>query len=217
MKILYFPTPADFRRWLETNHAALDDQRILVLHVGFYKKSSGKPSITYHEAVDEALCFGWIDGVRHSVDAEAYTVRFTERRPQSQWSAVNIRRAKQLVAEGRMHPAGLKAFEGAESQPRKYSYEQRNQAAFDAASERKFRANRRAWDYFQAQAPWYRRTATFWVTSAKQEETRQRRLGQLIEACASSQPVKPLARPLARPASSKSAASKSASKSKKKR
>lgn len=165
------------------------------LWVGFYKKSSAKPGITYPEAVDEALCFGWIDGVRKSVDHDAYTVRFTPRKPRSQWSTVNMKRAQELVRAGRMRPAGLRAFAGAKDQPRKYSYEQRQQASFDREQERQFRANRQAWEYFQKQPPWYRRTATFWAVSAQKLETRQKRFETLIRDCAQGRPIKPLIRP----------------------
>ena len=191
MKTLFFKTPADFRAWLEGNHTKCAE-----LAVGFYKKSSAKPSIRYPEAVDEALCFGWIDGVRKSADHAAYTVRFTPRKRKSQWSTINIRRAKELTAQGRMQPAGLAAFAMARNQPRKYSYEQRRQACFPPEQERQFRANRAAWEYFQNQPPWYRRTATFWVVSAMKEETRQRRLDALIDCCQQGRPIKPLERPV---------------------
>lgn len=190
MKVQFFYSAAEFRSWLTENGASQAE-----LWVGFYQKTSGKPSITYPEAVDEALCHGWIDGIRKKVAVDAYTVRFTPRRRASQWSAVNIRRAKQLRDDGRMGASGLKAFKGADTQPRKYSYEQREKAAFDRESENRFRANRRAWDYFQAQPPWYRRTSTFWVTSAKQPETRERRLATLISDSELGQPIKPLRRP----------------------
>jgi uncharacterized protein YdeI (YjbR/CyaY-like superfamily) len=196
MRIIFFPAPDDFRRWLETN-----GQKEVELHIGFHKKSSGKkkssekPSITYPEAIDEALCFGWIDGVRHSIDADSYRVRFTPRKPKSQWSAVNIRHVDRLTKADRMRPEGLKAFEGAKDQPRKYSYEQRQHAVLPATDERRFRANRKGWAFFQAQAPWYRRVSTFWVMSAKKEETRRKRLATLISDCESGQLVKPLRRP----------------------
>jgi uncharacterized protein YdeI (YjbR/CyaY-like superfamily) len=189
MKLLFFPSSSDFRRWLNTGHRAVEE-----LWLGFYKKSTGKPSITYSEAVDEALCYGWIDGVRKSIDSGAYMVRFTPRRGKSQWSAVNIKRAEKLVAAGRMRPPGLKAFEGAKDQPRTYSYEQRHKASFDKAMERQFRANRKAWDFFLGQAPWYRRVSTFWIMSAKQEETRKRRFSTLVSDCEHGLLVKPLRR-----------------------
>ncbi|MGO9087471.1 MAG: YdeI/OmpD-associated family protein [Terriglobales bacterium] len=191
MRPVFFKSPAHFRAWLDASH-----QKCVELWVGFYKKSSGKPSITYPEALDEALCFGWIDGVRRSVDSDAYTIRFTPRKPRSQWSAVNIRRAQKLDDAGRMRPAGRKAFAGARDQPRKYSYEQRRQASFQPEQERQFRANRKAWDYFQSQPPWYRRTATFWVVSAQKAETRQKRLATLIEDSGHGRPIKPLTRPV---------------------
>lgn len=190
-KILYWPTPAHFREWLEGNHSACEE-----LWVGFYKKGSGKPSITWPEAVDEALCFGWIDGRRRSLGADAYGVRFTPRKTGSQWSAVNIKRVQRLSAEGRMKSAGLKAFEGATRQERKYSFEQRHESQFSADAKRQFRRNRKAWEYFEGQAPWYRRTATFWVVSAKKEDTRKRRLGILIADSAAGRPIRPLTRPV---------------------
>jgi uncharacterized protein YdeI (YjbR/CyaY-like superfamily) len=187
LKPQFFLTASDFRRWLEAHG------RVKVeLCVGFYKKSSSKPSITYAEALDEALCRGWIDGVRNSLGVDAYTIRFTPRKPKSQWSAINIRHVERLKKAGRMCEEGLKAFAGATDQPRKYSYEQREQARFDTGSERRFRANRTAWDFFQAQPPWYRRTATFWVVSAKKEETRQKRFAELMSDCEQGQLVKPL-------------------------
>jgi uncharacterized protein YdeI (YjbR/CyaY-like superfamily) len=189
MSIVFFPTPDDFRRWLEA-----EGEKTFELLVGFHKKSSGKPSISYSEALDEALCFGWIDGVRHSIDADAYTIRFTPRKPKSQWSAVNIRHVERLTKAGRMRPAGVKAFEGAKDQLRKYSYEQRNQATLPPQDEKRLRANRKAWDFFQAQAPWYRRVSIFWIMSAKKEETQQRRFTTLMMDCEHGLLVKPLRR-----------------------
>jgi uncharacterized protein YdeI (YjbR/CyaY-like superfamily) len=179
MKPTFFRTPSDFRSWLESNHGQYAE-----LQLGFYKKDSGHASITYAEALDLALCYGWIDGVRKRIDNEAYTIRFTPRKQKSKWSAVNIRRVQQLTKQGLMHQAGLAVFAGAEDQPRSYSYEQRNAARLDAAQEKLFRSNNEAWVFFQAQPFWYRRTATWWVISAKKEETRQRRLAQLISASA---------------------------------
>lgn len=190
MNIRFFKSRSEFRNWLES--AA---QKNGELWIGFYKKSSGRPSITYSESVDEALCFGWIDGLRKSVDADAYAVRFTPRKPGSQWSAINLQRVQKLTAAGAMRPAGLKAFDGATSQSRKYSYEQRHHARFDKQAERQFHSHPKAWDFFQVQPPWYRRTATFWVVSAKKEETRQKRLGTLIRDSESGQSIKPLQRP----------------------
>jgi uncharacterized protein YdeI (YjbR/CyaY-like superfamily) len=178
-RAVYFASSADFRGWLEQNHAACTE-----LLVGFYKKSSGKASITYPEALDEALCFGWIDGVRKRANAEAYSIRFTPRKEKSQWSLVNIKRARELSAAGRMHSSGLRAFAGAEQQKRKYSYEQRHESQLSAQHERRFCKNPNAWEFFQSQPPGYRKTVTFWVVSAKGEETRERRLDVLISASA---------------------------------
>ena len=176
MEPTFFPTPEDFRAWLAENH---DRERELL--VGFYKVGSGKPSITWPQSVDEALCYGWIDGVRRSLGDEAYTIRFTPRKAKSTWSAVNIARVAELTAEGRMRPAGLAAFQAREeSNSRIYAYENRDKAVFGPALEERFRANEKAWNFFQAQPPGYRKTATFWVASAKQEATRLRRLDQLI-------------------------------------
>ena len=174
--VKFFAKPVEFRRWLERNHGQADE-----LWVGFYRKGSGRPSITWAESVDEALCVGWIDGIRKRIDDESYTNRFTPRKAQSTWSAVNIARVAELTREGRMKPAGLAAF-GRRSDARSaiYSYEQRAIAEFDDAAERQFRANAKAWEFFQAQAPWYRKTATHKVISAKREETRQKRLATLI-------------------------------------
>jgi uncharacterized protein YdeI (YjbR/CyaY-like superfamily) len=176
----FFQTAAEFRRWLARNH-----HKATELLVGFYKKSSGKPSITYHEALDEALCVGWIDGVRRARDAESYEQRFTPRRPGSYWSHVNIGRARALIKAGRMKAAGLRAFEKRdETGARKYSSERR-EAAFDKPREQRFRQSAAAWDFFQAQPPGYRRLLTFMVMSGKKEETREKRLDRLIAACAS--------------------------------
>ena len=188
-KPLYFATPAKFRAWLEKNH-----DRNTELVVGFYKKASGKPSMTWSEAVDEALCFGWIDGVRHSVDDERYTNRFTPRRPTSNWSAVNVKRVKELTREGRMTPAGIKAFE-VRKQSGGYSYEQRNAARLTQADERRFKADQEAWAYFQARPPSYRKAATWWVASAKKPETRRKRLDQLIADSRRGRTVRPLTSP----------------------
>jgi uncharacterized protein YdeI (YjbR/CyaY-like superfamily) len=185
MKPHYFTSPLKFHQWLEKNHAAAAE-----LWVGFYKKSSGKPSITYPEALDEALCFGWIDGIRKSVDEERYTIRFTPRQPGSNWSNVNIKRVKELTAAGRMRPVGLAAFEARTAEKSGvYSYENRPRR-LSAEYEQKFRANQQAWEFFQSQAPYYQRTACAWVMTAKKEETRLRRLTALIEDSAQGTKVK---------------------------
>jgi uncharacterized protein YdeI (YjbR/CyaY-like superfamily) len=181
MEPTFFATPKDFRKWLKKNHASADE-----LIVGFYKKDSGKPSITWPESVDQALCFGWIDGVRRSLGEDSYTIRFTPRRAKSIWSAVNVKRMKQLIEEGLVEPAGLKAWEARDpKKTNRYSFEQREEAVFDKTLEKKFRANSAAWKFFQAQPPGYRRVLTFWVMQAKQEATRERRLATLIKASAS--------------------------------
>jgi uncharacterized protein YdeI (YjbR/CyaY-like superfamily) len=172
----FFATAADFRAWLDAHH---DTARELL--VGFHKKGSGRPSITWPEAVDEALCVGWIDGVRKRIDDASYSIRFTPRKPGSTWSAVNLDRVQDLTRAGRMRPAGLRAF--AARLPEKsaiYAYEQEQPPAFDDAAEARFRANGPAWEFFQAQAPSYRKTAIWWVVSAKKEETRRQRLATLI-------------------------------------
>jgi uncharacterized protein YdeI (YjbR/CyaY-like superfamily) len=183
--------PEAFRAWLEQHHAT--DQE---LWVGFYKKDSGRPSITWPESVDEALCFGWIDGVRKSIDDESYMIRFTPRKPSSTWSAVNIKRVGELAEQGRMHPAGLAAFaRRTEAKSGIYAYENRDSAALEAADEQQFRANAQAWDFFQAQPPGYRKTAIWWVVSAKQEATRRKRLATLIDDSAHGRTIRSLTRP----------------------
>jgi len=177
VKPRFFPSPDAWHAWLEEHH----DQHEELL-VGFYKVGSGKPSITWPEAVDGALCFGWIDGVRRSLDEISYVIRFTPRRSRSVWSAINIKRVAELTKLGLMRSAGVKAFErrtGDRSEI--YAYEQRMGAKLSAAYEKKFRANKKAWKFFQSQPPWYRRTASWRVISAKKEETRLKRLAQLID------------------------------------
>ena len=172
----FFATPAAFRAWLDANH-----NRATELVVGFYKKGSGKPSITWPESVDEALCYGWIDGVRRSLGDESYTIRFTPRRPTSIWSNVNVAKVEALLAARRMMPAGLAAWE--KRDPVKsgiYAFE-REAAAFDLAAERRFQRNGAAWRYFHQQPPGYQRLATHYVVSAKRPETREKRLSVLIE------------------------------------
>ena len=189
MKPTFFATPAAMRAWLKAHHAA--DTEVLV---GFYKKGSGKPSITWPESVDEALCVGWIDGIRRRVDEESYTIRFTPRKAGSIWSAVNIKRVEALQAAGLMQPAGLAAFaKRKEARSAVYAYEQRGQA-LSAEYEERLKANHRAWEFFEAQPAWYRRTATWWVISAKREATRQKRLAQLIDDSAQGKTIRPLTR-----------------------
>jgi uncharacterized protein YdeI (YjbR/CyaY-like superfamily) len=171
----FFRTAAEFRRWLATNHATARE-----LWVGMYRNGSGRKGITYREALDEALCFGWIDGVRKRRDEVSYVQRFSPRTAKSYWSAVNTRRAEELREAGRMRAPGLAAFERRDAAATaRYSFE-REAARLDPGMERQFRAQPAAWAYFSAEAPWYRRVAAHWVTSAKREETRQRRLETLI-------------------------------------
>src|ERR1700693_2970448 len=172
MRPKFFATAAELRHWLEENHATASE-----MLVGFYRRGSGKPSITWQELVDEELCFGWIDGLRKGIDEVSYVNRITPRKPRSTWSAINIARAKELIALGRMRPAGLKAFAlRTDEWSAVYSYEQQTKAKLGPEAERSFRANKKAWEFFQAQAPGYRNTAIWWVISAKREETRRKRL-----------------------------------------
>ena len=177
MEPVYFESPEDFRDWLEKNHESQTE-----LLVGFYKVSSGKRSISWPQSVDQALCFGWIDGVRTSIDAESYTIRFTPRRATSIWSAVNIRKMQELTDAGLMRPEGLQAFAlRTESRSKIYSHE--NEAvAFDPEIEKIFRSNTQAWTFFCAQPPSYRKVITHWVTNAKQEKTRMARLEKTMLA-----------------------------------
>ncbi|MFP5245921.1 MAG: YdeI/OmpD-associated family protein [Thermoanaerobaculia bacterium] len=178
MKPRYFASAAEFRKWLEKNHASEKE-----LLVGFYKKASGRGGITYPEAVDEALCFGWIDGVKKRVDELSYTHRFSPRTAKSYWSAVNTKRYEALEQAGRVTPAGKRAFEARdESKTRQYSFE-REAAALFPALEKKLRTHRKAWKYWEAQPPGYRKMITWWIVSAKQEATRLSRLQRLIVAC----------------------------------
>ena len=173
----FFPTPTNFRTWLEQNHKSEKE-----LWVGFYKKGTGKPSITWPESVDQALCFGWIDGVRKTIDAESYVIRFTPRRRGSIWSNVNIRRAGELIGTGLMQDAGKRAFEARD--PAKsgiYSFERTKPAKLPPAMKKVFMANKPAWKFFQSQPPGYRAIVTNWLITAKQEATRDRRLATLMK------------------------------------
>jgi uncharacterized protein YdeI (YjbR/CyaY-like superfamily) len=176
---LFFPNQTDFRRWLEENH-----EKETELLVGFYKVGSGRPSMTWSESVDQALCFGWIDGVRKSIDAESYSIRFTPRKAKSVWSAVNIKKVADLTKKGLMQPAGIAAFEKrAEDRSKIYAYEN-ERMEFSEDFEKSFKANERAWDFFEKQANWYKKQMTAWVMTAKQAATRENRLEKLIAASA---------------------------------
>lgn len=174
----FFETPEAFRAWLQENH-----ETAIELSVGFRKKVTGQASITWPQAVDQALCFGWIDGVRHSIDEDSYRIRFTPRRPKGIWSQMNIRRIEELQALGLVHPAGLAAFEAGKGRTNEYSHE-RGAQVFSEAETAKFQANAPAWANFQAFPPSYRKVAIHRVVSAKGAETRARRMTILIDACA---------------------------------
>ena len=190
MKPIFFSTQSDFRKWLSKNHETLDE-----LWVGYYKKDSGIPSITWPQSVDEALCFGWIDGIRKSVDTQSYMIRFTPRRPKSNWSAINIKRVKELKKLGLMMPSGLAAFKKREEgRSEIYSFE-RKAVKLDKTYEAIFKRNRKAWAFFLSTPTSYQKTAAWWVMSAKQEETRLKRLSTLIKDSADGLKIKQLRRP----------------------
>jgi uncharacterized protein YdeI (YjbR/CyaY-like superfamily) len=179
ISVTFFPTPAHFRHWLERNHQTKTE-----LWVGYYKRSTGQPSITWPQSVDQALCFGWIDGIRKAVDEVSYMVRFTPRRKTSVWSAVNIRNVQRLIETGHMRPVGLAAFAARqEHRCEIYSYEQRPQDLPEPLAKR-MRKNKRAWQFFEAQPAGYRRQITWWIVSARTEAIRQKRLAALTEASA---------------------------------
>jgi len=191
VKPVFFATPEEFRAWLEEHHDAESE-----LWVGFYKKASGKASITWPEAVEQALCFGWIDGVRRSLDDDSYTNRFTPRKPTSNWSLINVAKVEELEQRGLMAPAGRQAFE--RRKPERtgvYSSERAQPAVLPPEFEQRLRANPAATEWFEGRPPGYRRTAIHWVISAKREETRMRRLQQLIDCSAEGRTVPPLTRP----------------------
>lgn len=186
-KATFFETPSDFRDWLEENHDSED-----VLWVKYYKVVTGKPSMRWEESVREALCFGWIDGLRKSIDDESYKIRFTPRNPDSHWSKKNIEMVEELIEEGRMQPPGMEAFEQMdEDNAKQASYEQKS-VELKKEYREKIKANDEAWEYFQELAPGYTKTSVHWVMSAKQEKTRQRRLKILIESCEEGKKIPPL-------------------------
>lgn len=189
MKPTYFQNPNAFRAWLKRNHAVAAE-----LWVGYYKKASGKQSIDWPQSRDQALCFGWIDGIRKSVDADSFMIRFTPRRRGSIWSAVNIARVKALKKEGLMTPAGLGVFNARDpGRSERYSFEQAI-VTLTPSQRRTLRANKKAWTFFQTQPPSYRKLATWWVISAKKPETRDRRLATLIRDSAHGLRIQPLRR-----------------------
>jgi uncharacterized protein YdeI (YjbR/CyaY-like superfamily) len=189
MEIKFFKSPRDLRSWFEKNHDKKQEQ-----FIAFYKKDSGKPSITYQEALDQALAFGWIDGVRKSIDVKSYMIRFTPRKPKSYWSAVNIKHVERLMKLGSMHQSGIKVFESRDKEKsEKYSFERQN-VKLNSNYEKLFKANKKAWDFFQSKPPSYRKSALWWIMSAKQGETRIRRLDQLIKYSESGEKIPPLKR-----------------------
>jgi uncharacterized protein YdeI (YjbR/CyaY-like superfamily) len=185
-----FASTAAFRAWLTRYHATVPE-----LVVRCFKVGARHRGLTYREALDEALCVGWIDGVRRALDEDSFTVRFTPRRARSVWSTVNIRRFEQLQAEGRVQPIGQAAFDArTEERSGRYSFEAQEPVTLSRARERGFRAHREAWAFFAAQPPGYRRTSVFWVESAKREETRARRFAELLACSARGQRIGPLKR-----------------------
>lgn len=186
----FFPSPQAWRAWLVQHHDGETE-----LWVGFYKKGSGRPSLTWPESVAQALCFGWIDGIRRSVDDQAYMIRFTPRRPNSSWSEVNLRTFAELEAQGLVTDAGRAAHaRRREDRSGMDAVEGVDDAALSGEQEARLRADPAAWEFFSAQPPWYRRAATRWVISAKREATRERRLDQLIADCAAGRTIPPLTR-----------------------
>lgn len=181
----FFPSQKDLRKWFEKNH-----KKEKALFVGYYKVASGKPTVTWSQSVDEALCFGWIDGIRRSIDEESYCIRFTPRNPKSNWSAININKVEQLTKLGLMKPEGLKAFGFREEKKSNvYAYENPT-VNFEKSFEKIFKANKQAWKYFQSTTPTYKKVTTRWVMSAKQEPTRLKRLNELISDCAEGKKIK---------------------------
>ena len=188
MRPRFFTTPADFRAWLEEHHETAAE-----LLVGFHKKATGRPCMTWPESVDQALCFGWIDGIRRRIDDEAYSIRFTPRKRSSIWSTANVRRMAQLMEAGLVAPAGLRAFEARrEDRSGVYGHERSEPAVLEPEQQRRLEGDAQAWAWFSAQPPSYRRTAIHWVVSAKRAQTRERRLAALIEDSRAGVKVKPL-------------------------
>jgi uncharacterized protein YdeI (YjbR/CyaY-like superfamily) len=191
VEAIYFDSPAAFERWMEEHHETASE-----VLVGFHKSGTGRPTLTWPESVDVALCFGWIDAIRRRVDDERYTIRFTPRRPKSNWSAVNLRRVEELRKEGRMRPKGLAIYEAREKDRSKhYSYEERPQD-FPESVKAEFQSHPEAWKFFESQPPTYRRGAIWWIVSAKRTETREKRLAELIESSAKGERHPRIAAPL---------------------
>jgi len=186
----FFPKPEDFRKWLEKNHSSKSE-----LLVGFYKKDSGKPSITWPESVDQALCFGWIDGVRRSIDEISYSIRFTPRKEKSHWSAVNLKRYKELKKLGLVHKSGENAFSRMDIRNSKMASFEQKEINLDGKFEAVFKKNKNAWSFFNRLAPSYRKPSIWWVISAKKEETQWKRLDILIQCSESGERI-PMLRPI---------------------
>jgi uncharacterized protein YdeI (YjbR/CyaY-like superfamily) len=187
---IFFSSADEWRAWLSEHHATHEE-----VLVGLFKKASGRAGMTWSESVDEALCFGWIDGVRRGIDEQAHSIRFTPRKLRSTWSAVNIEKAERLTAEGRMEAAGLRAFDArSEENSRIYAFEQ-GQVELPAEAEGRLRADLAAWSYWESRPPGYKRIASWWVISAKRAETRERRLVTLIEDCAAGRLIRSQRRP----------------------
>lgn len=185
MRLVFFPTQSHLRKWFEKNHDKKDE-----LWVGYYKKATGKPSITWKESVDEALCFGWIDGIRKSIDDESYTNRFTPRRKGSNWSEVNIKRIKELIKLGLVKPLGLEAFKRRDKN--KTSQSIKKNIKLPDEYEKKIKANKKAWEYLQQLPPSAKRLSIFWVIDAKREETKLKRLDTLIKCSVEGKKIPPL-------------------------
>ena len=183
----FFATQPDFRRWLEKNH-----DKATELYVGFYKTGSGKQNMTWSQSVDQAICYGWIDGVRKSIDKDSYFIRFTPRKPKSIWSGINIKKVEELSRQGLMKPQGLTAFNLLEGSRSKIYSHENEPVKLHQHFENQFKTNKKAWDFFQSMPPWYRNTAFNWVMGAKQEATREKRLGELISDSEAGRKIKPL-------------------------
>jgi len=185
----FFSQPSDLRKWFEEHHDQAHE-----IWVGYYKKGSGIRSITWPESVDQALCYGWIDGIRKSIDEASYKIRFTPRRPRSQWSAVNLKRIEELKAQGLVSASGLKVYERRDKKrARQASFEQR-EVVLNRAYLNEIKSNKKAWSFYQTLAPSYKKATSWWIMSAKKEETRLRRLDILIQSCTEEQKVPPLRR-----------------------
>ncbi len=188
--ITFFENQAYLRKWFEANYKESKE-----IWIGYYRKGTGKPSITWKESVDEALCFGWIDGIRKKVDDESFTIRFTPRNPKSVWSKINSERIMELKKLKMVTAIGWDLFQKRDKiKSEQYSFEQRNTIKIPSGYLKTFKKNKKAWDFFSSQPPWYKKTAFWWIVSAKQETTRSRRLNQLIDDSENLRTIPPLTR-----------------------